>query len=377
MVDLASAPPPSAVRPPWRIAILVGIAICVVVVLRNVFVSAHQVLGWAVAAAVTAALLDPVVRLLDRSMPRAVAILVTFLLVVALAVGLTSLYTSSVLDEVDRLQEQGPEVAERIEQRDDRIGELARDIGLADQISELTDRLDARVGSGGDAVRSAALSAPAYFVAMILTIFFLLYGPRMVDGGVAQLPAHRRDLVARALPEASRRAQLYIWASIGQAAVVGVTIGLVGTVVGIPAVGLIALFGALAALVPFVGIAVGWLPVLLLGLGTAAGQEVLLVAALAVAMQVVEAVWVRRWVDRRSLHVGPAIPVVVAILGFAVYGLGGALYGCALAVFGLALADQLSPGEPLPTPVQDGRWDDDGRPEDGRPDRDRDVGDGR
>jgi predicted PurR-regulated permease PerM len=353
MADVAPASP-SALRPPWRIALLVGIGICTAVLLRNVFVAAHQVLGWAVAAAVTAALLDPVVRLLDRSMPRAVAIAVTFLFVVALAVGLTSLYTSSVLGEVDRLQQQGPAVAEQIEARTDRIGELARDVGLVHQVTELTSRLDARVGSGADAVRSAALSAPAYFVAMILTIFLMIYGRRMVGGAVAQLPASRRGPARRALSGATRRAQLYIWASIGQAAVVGLAIAAAGTFLDVPAVGLIALFGALAALLPFVGIAVGSIPVLLLGLGTAPGREVLLVALLAAAMQVFEAVWVRRWVDRRSVHVGPAVPVVVAIVAYVVYGVGGALFGCALAVFGLALADQLAPGDPLPTPVDDG-----------------------
>jgi len=352
MADVA--PAPSAVRPPWRIALLVGVGICTVVVLRNVFVAAHQVLGWAVAAAVTAALLDPVVRLLDRTMPRALAMAVTFLFVVALAIGLTSLYTSSVLQEVDRLQEQGPAVAEQIEARTDRIGALARDVGLVDQVKELTDRLDARVGSGGDAVRSAALSAPAYFVAMILTIFLMIYGRRMIDGAVAQLPPARRGPARRSVTEATRRAQLYIWASIGQAAVVGVVIAVAGTFLEVPAVGLIALFGALASLVPFVGIAVGWIPVLLLGLGTAPGREVLVLALIAATMRVAEAVWVRRWVDRRSLHVGPAVPVVVAIVAYVVYGLGGALYGCALAVFALALADQLAPGDPLPTPVDDG-----------------------
>jgi predicted PurR-regulated permease PerM len=353
MADLAPASP-SAVRPPWRIALLVGVGICTVVVLRNVFVAAHQVLGWAVAAAVTAILLDPVVRVLDRSMPRVLAIAVTFVFVVALAVGLTSLYTSSVLREVDRLQQQGPTVAEQIEARTDRIGALARDVGLVDQVTELTGRLDARVGSGGDAVRSAALSAPAYFVAMILTIFLMIYGRRMVGGAVAQLPATRRGPIRRALGEATRRGQLYIWASIGQAAVVGLAIWIAGGFLDVPAVGLIALFGALAALLPFVGIVVGWLPVLLFGLGTSPGREVVVVALLAAVMQIAEAVWVRRWVDRRSLHVGPAVPVVVAIVAYVVYGLGGALYGCALAVFGLALADQLAPGDPLPSPVDDG-----------------------
>jgi predicted PurR-regulated permease PerM len=79
-----------------------------------------------------------------------------------------------------------------------------------------------------------------------------------------------------------------------------------------------------------------------------------LVALAALAAQFAEWRWWRPFVDTRSLHVGPAIPVVVAILGFGVYGIGGAVYGCVIAVWALALADGLSPDdEDLPTPVDE------------------------
>ena len=65
----------------------------------------------------------------------------------------------------------------------------------------------------------------------------------------------------------------------------------------------------------------------------------------------VEALWWRDRVDQRSLHVGPAVPIVVAVLGYGIYGIGGALYGCVLAVIALAIADQVWPGTDLPTPV--------------------------
>ncbi len=74
---------------------------------------------------------------------------------------------------------------------------------------------------------------------------------------------------------------------------------------------------------------------------------------MAASLQVAEAWWWRRRIDDRSIHVGPAVPIVVAILGFGIYGIGGALYGCVLAVLGLALADQLRPGEAFPTPLDE------------------------
>ena len=44
-------------------------------------------------------------------------------------------------------------------------------------------------------------------------------------------------------------------------------------------------------------------------------------------------------VDARTVRLGPTIPIVVALLGFELYGVGGAVYGVALAVIGLAALD--------------------------------------
>lgn len=341
-------------RPDWRLGLLVLAGILAVVVARNVFLAAHRVLGWAVAAAVVAMLLSPVVRLLDRVIPRALAMAVAVVFVAGTAAGLGALYSSSLLTEVDRLQQQAPEVAERIEQRSDRIGAAARELRLVERVTELVDRLDAAVGSGGDALRSAALSLPAYFVSLILMLFLMVYGPRMVDGALGQLPTATRERLGPALLGAARRTQRYAWATILQALVVAAAIWLVAWLLDLPAPGLLALFGVIAALVPYLGILVAWIPVVVLALGTSPGAHVALAGALAVALQAAEALWWRRLVDPRTLYVGPAIPIVVGALGFAVYGIGGALYSIVLAVFALALTDELSPvDDPLPTPVDE------------------------
>ena len=56
-------------------------------------------------------------------------------------------------------------------------------------------------------------------------------------------------------------------------------------------------------------------------------------------LQTIEAAVVRPYVDARTVRVGPTIPIVVALLGFELYGIGGAIYGIALAVIALAALD--------------------------------------
>jgi hypothetical protein len=99
----------------------------------------------------------------------------------------------------------------------------------------------------------------------------------------------------------------------------------------------------------------------LLGLGFSSVASVGVLTAVAVALQIVDTLWWRGWVDRRTLHVGPVVPVVVGLLGFEIYGIGGALYAAALAVFALAIADAAATDEePVPTPIDE--WVDETEP---------------
>ncbi len=346
--------------PTWRTGALVASGVLAVVILRNMFVAAHQVLGWAVAASLVALLLAPVVRLADRLLPRALAIASTFVLIIVSAGGLTWLYSAGVLDQIELIQERAPQIAANIEDRDDRVGEFAQEVELAVQVTELSDRVAETSGSASDTLRGVALSAPPYFVSMILTIFLLLFGPRMIAGALDQFERERRDDLRAKLDEAARRTQIYVWGSIGQATVAGLAIWLGARILGVPGGALFALFGAVASLVPYLGITVGWLPILLLGLGTSPVTQVAAAAAVAVGMQLGEALWWRRVVDARSLYVGPFVPVVVAIVGFAVYGIGGALYGVVIAVFGLATLDQfVDTDAAIVSPVDDSEFSND------------------
>lgn len=353
MVDAEAVEPTGVLHPRLRTAVIVTLLVLAIVVVRNVFVAAHQVLGWAVAAALLAVFISPVVRVLDVALPRVLAVVVSFLVLIGSIVALIWTYSNAVRNEVVRLREEGPELAEQIERRADRIGTLASDIGLADQVAEIADRLGDSVGSSGEALQTAALSAPPYLITLILTIFFLVFGPRLVDPGLDRLPDREGRRLRASLPEATRRAQFYVGAAFVQALVSGLAALAVVTALDAPAPGLFAIVAAAAALLPYLGFIVGWLPLVILGLALAPWYQVALIALLAVGLQAGEALGWRRFVDRRSLHLGPAIPIVVAVIGNAVYGIGGALCATGIAVLVVALADQLAPGDPLPTPVDD------------------------
>ena len=86
-------------------ALLVTAAVVVAFLLRNAFVAAHQIVGWVVACALVALLIDPVVNLVQRVLPRAVSVVVVVVTMIAVVavilVGLTRELLAS-LDDLER-----------------------------------------------------------------------------------------------------------------------------------------------------------------------------------------------------------------------------------------------------------------------------------
>jgi predicted PurR-regulated permease PerM len=323
--------------------IIVGTA-ALAVLLRDLFHAAHRVIGWAAAAVVVAGLLDLPIGILARRIGRVTAVLLTFLALTAAVLGIVYGVFDNLGTEADRFNSAAPEAAANVEARDDRIGEIARDLKLKSRVDQLAQDIEDRIGGGGgQALLSQAGSLPTYFVGAILTIFLMTFGPRMVRGGLAQIEdEQRRTLVTEVLGRALIRSRSAIFAMMAQAILLGLLAFSICKLLDLPAPIMIGVLTALLGLIPFIGVGLATLPLALLALGFATVQDALLVLAGGFALQVVEVRWIRPQVDRSTMRIGPAVPWLVGIVGYAVYGVGGALYGSAYAVYALAVVDALA-----------------------------------
>ena len=136
-------------------------------------------------AVAVAALVQPLVEFFERFVPRVLAVL----LVVVLFLGSIGFLAYRIVREVsvqtERLQEVAPERAAELEADSD----LLREIDLADRVERLVDSIPERLrgGTTAEALRSAANRGVAFVAGVVLTLFFVLYGPALVDGAFAQV----------------------------------------------------------------------------------------------------------------------------------------------------------------------------------------------
>ena len=325
-----------------RAALGIVATVVALVVLQRVFVAAHRPISWAVACSIAAILLDPIVDRLAVHIRRVPAVLLTFLAIAAIGVGTAYLAADSVQTALDRLERAAPQAAQRIEERDDRVGSVATDFELTDRVTSFVKAVNDRSTDGSDVLRSTAGTAPSYLVCAVLTLFLMTYGPRMARSALEQDPDEdRRERIADVAGPAIARARTGILYTATIGFTVGVAIAGVSQLLDLPAAAAIGLTAGVFALLPHVGIVLGSVPMLLLSLGFKTSTTTLLLLLMVVALQVVDSRFVRPWVAGRSVEIGLFVPFVVALLGYEVYGVGGAAYGVAIAIGGLAVLDQL------------------------------------
>ncbi|MDQ2649054.1 MAG: AI-2E family transporter [Actinomycetota bacterium] len=334
-------------------AVTVVVGVVLFVVARMMFVAAHQPLSWAAACVVAAVLLDPIVDRLAVHIRRVPAVLLTFLALGAATIGTTYLVFDQVQEAIDRLEEAAPQAAASIEERDDRLGEVAADFNLEKRVTDFTDTLSKRVTGGDDVLRSTAGTAPTYLVCAILTVFLMTYGPRIASAAVAQDPDEaRRTRVSGIVGPAVKRARSAVILTATVGVVVGSVVAALAFVVDLPAAAALGFTAGVVALLPHLGIVVGSVPFLLVAVGFRSLPAAVLLSLVVVGLQVLDSLVVRRWISRRTVDIGLLLPWVVALLGYEVYGIGGGAYGLAFAILGLAVLDQLdrTGGHPTQNP---------------------------
>lgn len=191
------------------------------------------------------------------------------------------------------------------------------------------------------ALRSAATRGVAFLATTVLTIFFLIHGPRLLRGALHQLPEERQGDAQRVGLSVYRRTWNYVAGSLGMAVVAGLLAYLCADLLDLPGKAPLALWMAMLDPIPMVGVALGALPLILLAATTSTWQASVAVTAVLLAWQIFEALRLQPAVEARSLHVGPFVTVSVVMVGLVMYGIGGALVSLVVVIVAAATLDEL------------------------------------
>jgi predicted PurR-regulated permease PerM len=164
------------VRLSVRSALALVFALGVTFLFLEIARDAERVIAWALSAMAIAALVRPAIVWLShfRFVPRAVAVILTALIMLG-AIGFAGYkIVHDVSDAMSSLQEAAPQRAAELEHN----SKFFREIKLKERVTNLVDAIPQRLAGGEapEAIKSAATQGVAFLAGFILTIFFVLAG---------------------------------------------------------------------------------------------------------------------------------------------------------------------------------------------------------
>ncbi len=273
-------------------------------------------------------------------LPTGASLALVLALIIGAFAGLATWQGPRVTEEVKILRRELPAAFEVLKAR------ITGNEAAQRLIDELPSR-DEMVGDGAEIVaqaQSAAATTLGALAAVGLWLFIavlLAISPRTYVGGViAVVPQRYERRVRRLMGEL--RSTLWWW-SLGRLVsmtFVGVATGVGLALLGIPLAFLLGLIGALLTFVPNIGPLLAVAPAMLLALADDP-IKALWVAALYAGIQAVEGLLLDPIIDRKTVHLPPALTVTMQIVLGLLVGLAGVALAAPLTATGMVVVSVL------------------------------------
>jgi predicted PurR-regulated permease PerM len=310
------------------------VVVAILALLRAAW-AVRNILLLVVVAAVLAVGLDPAVRRLQRlNLPRGWAVFLILLATVGFVVLFSMLVIPPVVRGVRQLASDIPGYVDRLQNQSGWFQDLAQKYDLSTKLKSLTDRLpslaSASLGRVLGITRSVASVIFNMLTITILTIYFLMALPRGERTAEGLLSGEHRQRNVLIFREALERVGGYVSGNIAISIIAGIVSFVFLRVLGVPFAAALAMWVAIADLIPTVGATLGALAAVIVAFFSSIGDGIVSILFFIVYQQVENYVIVPR-VMRKAVDLSPAAVIVSVLVGGSLAGFAGALLALPLA----------------------------------------------
>lgn len=323
---------------PATVLLVVAITLATSWVVRSLHATVGMISVLALSATL-AILLRPAALVVARRMRLGLAISVVLLAALILggfvAFGGAVELSRSTQDLAGRV----PEAIDRIP-ADSSVGRFLTSSHLGDRAVDGIRSVPNRIIFGSDSPEGGLGRLATVLLAITTSFLFITRGRGVVQGAAGLFRDPERSARAFAVARAALNdGGRFTSRLIVLAVVEGALAGLTAQIVGLPAPVAIGIFVASASMLPGIGLAFGWLPILLLSFAQDTAEGLVCLAGLVVGALVYRFVY-RRWVQVPAPAVGLVLPAIGFIVGYQLAGVPGTVAGLLVAaMISAALAE--------------------------------------
>ena len=325
---------------------LIAIALAAVAVLlwqlRTVLV---LLFGAVVVATVFRAIADPLSKHLR--LPKALAMLLAVLLIIALLAGVAWLLGQQIAAQIGVLTDTLPTALDRVDQWFAGIG---LDHPLNTWLAQLHRNGGTLVSRFGGWLSTAGTGLGNFLIVLFGGIF-LAAEPRFYRAGAIKLvPEGSRGVVAQAMDESERALRLWLKGQLMAMIVIGVMTGTGLWLLGVQSWLVLGILAGFFEFIPFAGPILSAVPAILIAL-VQSPELALWTTLLYVFIQHFEAYLIQPLIQQYAVDV-PAVVLLFSLLAFAVlFGVIGVLFAAPLTIVSYVLVKRLYVREALDTPT--------------------------
>ena len=214
------------------------------------------------------------------------------------------------------------------------LGKLVTKLHLQSQLQKASSSLSNTIGKLSGAVltvgRRIASAAFRTFIVIILAIFMLVEGPRLVDGALRLVPRNHQDAARRIGQTTSRVISGYTTGVLIMAVLNGVVAGIAMEITHTPFVLPLATWAAVIDILPIVGGLLSIVPAALFGFTHSIGSGIAVAVAI-FAYQQIKNHFLYPVVVGRAVSLGSLLVLVSVLAGAQLAGIGGAVMAIPIA----------------------------------------------
>lgn len=316
-------------RPSSATVVRVTLTIAAVGVLLYGVYLVRSILVLVLAAAFLAVALDPIVRALGRiRLKRSGAVAVVFLGVLVFVGGFFASVTPPLVRQTEHLATSVPRYVNDLAKHSKEFKQLDEKYEISSRLKSAVNNIPsiaaASLGGALGVVRSVGAATFRVLTVMILTIYFLIDLPNLLAGAARLVPRSRRDGWQHNAQVVFDRISGYMLGNIGVSVIAGLASFVALTALRVPYSLPLAMWVAIADLIPMVGATLGAIPAVIVaffgGLWTGIGTVIFFLA-----YQQVENYFVAPRVMKRAVDISPAAVILAALIGATLLGFVGAL----------------------------------------------------
>ena len=297
--------------------------------------SVRNILVLVLVAAVLAIGLDRPVRYLERfRIPRGWAVMLIFLAAVGFLLLFAWLVVPPLVREVKQLAASIPDYVHRLRTDNKGFAKLDAKYHISQRLKDATAKLPSVASASFSTVLGITRSVGSIIFNLltvaILTIYFLLSLPRLEQLTERLFQGEHRARDVRVFEESLQRIGGYVSGNIAISIIAGIAAFIALRLIGVPFAAALAMWVAIADLIPTVGATLGALAAVIVAAFAGLGEAIVTAIYFLVYQQVENYLIVPR-VMKKAVDLSPAMVIVSVLIGGSLEGFAGALLALPIA----------------------------------------------